>query len=813
MSSTSGAARQHLSEIAAHIDANRAQAASDAITALFRNQPVESLELLAPELREQIGRLLPRRKRDLSALLEAALSRTSRPPIQVVKAGEIVARSQPARPALSSVERYRARLTDLGRFHIFQWATYYRETVLYLFKDLQDELRGSDEWAPTLDAVSKVFSEHALDIFGRGFQHLGGKGVSSEVAEIKSINGLQKFLYLVVTLLLEQRDGIKNSRDARLSWDIASSLIVGILRGYGRLAIDEVTGWSLLRRNLRAWLPPLGFTRGSDAQLLLQEFPGSERPDDIFVTVISALLGVEKFGNRFHGSDFMLPRLSRVAIGEPPRLDLTYTTSETGSTRELIVSCFFQGTVSETRVLAEAVSLRASAVVVKSRGLAKTWIDGQQVSPVLDASEVLPSAEQTENFSEMVRASLEASARAQSDLIDADSLGRNFAREFPLEDPDFRKLFLVERHSVKRLLEQFEEGSGIHLWCSVRRSGKTTAVSSLSDMTARSVVVLQTMDHQPNQPELNVFLKRVREAFAARQAIAEDFFAKVVRECALSNVPIEYEQRKVVLIIDEYETLFGMILAYTSDDVGLRYLVAQPLLSQMVGFAANNLLVFMGQRPDAHLILSSQNQLSPLVRQHNFPLFEHFAGATDTEFTQFLRRVLTEKLPFAPSFADAVFHETSGHPYLTVNLLVDLCDWLILNRRREGHGELDSAVFSAFAKDRLSQAALERSPYYSFFHGMLSEYLSELGRRDEPWLYAVSSVLIQIARKHPRSFGSSLPGFQQIAAPFGPVARATPERLLASAVMSNFLKEHDGQVFPGIRLMARLAASAVPHIN
>lgn len=813
MSSTSGAVRQRLSEIAAHIDANRVQAASDAMASLFRSQPVESLELLAPELREQIGRLLPRRKRDLGAMLDDALSRTSRPPVQVVKAGEVVARPQPSRPIQSSIERYRSRLADLGRFHIFQWATYYRETVLYLFKDLQDELRGREEWQPMLDEVSRALSEHAQDIFSRGFQHLDSKGVSNEVAEIKSINGLQKFLYLVVTLLLEQRDGIKNSRDARLLWDIASSLIVGVLRGYGRLDAGDMQGWVLLRRSLRTWLPPLGFTRGGDALQLIQDFPAAERPDDIFVTIVPALLGVEKFGNRFHGADFMLPRLSRVAIGEPPRLDLTYTTSESGSTRELIVSCFFQGTVAEARVLAEAVALRASAVVVKTRGLAKTWIDGQQASPVLDASDVLPIAEQTENFSEMVRASLETSAHAQSDLIDADSLGRNFAREFPLEDPDFRKLFLVERHSVKRLLEQFEEGSGIHLWCSVRRSGKTTAVSSLSDMTARSVVVFQTMDHQPNQPELNVFLKRVREAFAARQGIAEDFFAKVVRECALSNAPIDYEQRKVVLIIDEYETLFGMILAYTSDDVGLRYLVAQPLLSQMVGFAANNLLVFMGQRPDAHLILSSQNQLSPLVRQHNFPLFEHFAGATDTEFTQFLRRVLTEKLPFAPSFADAVFHETSGHPYLTVNLLVDLCDWLIQNRRKEGHGDLDSAVYAAFAKDRLSQAALERSPYYSFFHGMLSEYLSELGRRNEPWLYAVSSILIQIARKHPKSFGSSLPGFQQIAAPYGPVARATPERLLASAVMSNFLKESDGQVFPGIRLMARLAASAVPNVN
>ena len=36
-------------------------------------------------------------------------------------------------------------------------------------------------------------------------------------------------------------------------------------------------------------------------------------------------------------------------------------------------------------------------------------------------------------------------------------------------------------------------------------------------------------------------------------------------------------------------------------------MVALPLLSQMVDFATRNLLIFMGQRPDAYLILSAQS--------------------------------------------------------------------------------------------------------------------------------------------------------------------------------------------------------------
>ena len=221
----------------------------------------------------------------------------------------------------------------------------------------------------------------------------------------------------------------------------------------------------------------------------------------------------------------------------------------------------------------------------------------------------------------------------------------------------------------------------------------------------------------------------------------------------------------------------------------------------------------MGQRPDAYLILPAQNQLSPLVKQYNVPLFEHIEGATGTEFTQFLRRVLTDRLPFDAGFSDAVFGETSGHPYLTVNLMVDFCDWMITNNYRINGTPLESSQFVNFVKARLTSAALKRSPYYKFFRDMLSQYASERGRIDEPWLSAITRVLQEIARKHPKAFACAINSFEQLAAPHIVSSGMTAGGLETSGTMSNFLQCKGGLIMPGVRLMARLAGAAAPQIN
>jgi hypothetical protein len=213
------------------------------------------------------------------------------------------------------------------------------------------------------------------------------------------------------------------------------------------------------------------------------------------------------------------------------------------------------------------------------------------------------------------------------------------------------------------------------------------------------------------------------------------------------------------------------------------------------------------------MILPAQNQLSPLVKQSNVPLFEHIKGATTTEFTLFLKRVLTEQLPFDSAFSDAVYVETSGHPYLTVNMMVDFCDWMIEKNYSANRTALEASDFQSFVTDRLNVESLKRSSHYKFFVNMLGQYASEQGRRDEPWLSVITRVLQEIARKRPGNFTCTANIFQDLAEPLASSIHMTVGALETSGKVSNFLESKDGHIKPGVRLMARLAAATKLPIN
>lgn len=813
MATVGAATRQRITEIAAMLDNHRINDAYDTLLVLLKDTPVSVVALIAPDLSGLIERFYKQKKRLLTEALSARLAKL--PAIRVMASGTLHSARPSMGPALRLPlqQEYALLLKELGERHIFQWANQYRDALDFIFSKTLNELGHAAQWHAEVDGIGEEFAIHTQDIFTRGFSFQVGRGLSPEVAEIKGISGLQNFLYYVVLIFAEHRD-VQSSRDAQLVWGLASCVLTGILRGYGRSRFGQRLGWTLLQRNLRIWLAPLGFCRGGDALALLDEFPASDRDSDLYITILPTLLAIESLANRFHREEVFLPRLCRVSVLEPPRLDITLSLRREGVSHETLVSTFFSGVVEHEMPISDALSLHAVVVVGQLGEKVRSWVDLQREERILDAKDVMVDSGQVQEFSELVYAQLESQTKAYVEASDPTLMTRNYASEFPLDDPDFRRQFLVERHSVKRLLQQIEGSNGIHLWCSIRRSGKTTAASTLADPHGRSVVVMQSMDQLPKQQlEQNIFKRRLKEAFKAREEIEPDFFQSIVDECVLATTSNEAPQRRVVFILDEYETLFGIVNAYVSDESGLKFKVALPLLSQMVAFAAKNLLIFMGQRPDAYLILSAQNQLSPLVKQYNFPLFDHIEGAADTEFTQLLKRVLTDRLPFHPSFSSSVYEETCGHPYLTVNLMVDFCDWLIANNHRMDGEILDSTHFVNFGKERLVATKLKRSPRYEFFNHMLAEYLSESGRTQEPWLSAITSVLQEIARKHPRAFACPINNFEALAAPFGAATRMTPARLLTSGSLANFLQDQGGNVKPGVRLLARLAGSAAPNIN
>ncbi|HDR9585089.1 TPA: hypothetical protein QDC22_002491 [Burkholderia stabilis] len=808
MNAVTAETRQRLTKVSALIEENLVQEASSQLHELIRSLPPQEFVLASHDIRAQIERFQKQRRRDLLLGFDTRISS-----FQTTTTAQTAGRSVRSHVSpLASTERLSTRtsamLRNLADHYIFKWTPNYRDTLQFLVDSALKELPDSGQLESETAAIGKQFEAHSKEIFSRGYQFQIERGLTADVAEIKSISGVQAFLDLVVLIYLEHRQNVVSAKEANVLWGITSATLTSIVSGYGSVNFDETPGWQVLAKNPRSWVPPLGFCRGSELLQFFDDFPDPYRDGDLHLILGAAAIAVERIAHKFHGRDILLPRLSRISVQISTRLDITLAAKRGDLSRDVLLTCFWQGGLTPSRLIGAAQSLRAAAIIGRFDARLDDGAEG-----VVNAAGLSANHEQIHHLSELVCASLETRGFSEEGYNDATVMTHNYARDFPLDDPDFRRQFMVERHSVKRLLERFDGSTGVHLWCSVRRSGKTTAAQGLTDAGGSSVVITQTMDRQLRQPIQNIFALRVREAFEVGKELADQFFVQIVRECALAMTATDPSNRRIVFIIDEYETLFGLINAHVRNDKDLKFMVALPLLSQMVDFSTSNLLILMGQRPDAYQVLSTQNQLSPLVQQYRFPLFEHFNNAVETEFTQFLSYVLSEKLPFDASFATAVFEETSGHPYLTANLMVDFCDWLIVNKYRLADAELSAQQFAHFVKDRLTPAALKRSPHYEFFHNQMAEYLSEQARTDEPWLFAIANILDRIAKKHIKTFTCTFNTYEQWAAPIVASMPMTAARLLTTGSQANFLEDKNGQVSSRIRLLSRLAASVSPKIN
>ena len=386
------------------------------------------------------------------------------------------------------------------------------------------------------------------------------------------------------------------------------------------------------------------------------------------------------------------------------------------------------------------------------------------------------------------------------------AISHNIALEFPLTTPRLLPFYRVERTSVRNLLSAFDRTNGVRLWCSVRRSGKTTACFGLDFTAANSVIVSQTCGTGPN-PGDHLFYERVTAAIQSASSLAADFVESSVTDCS----PVAPEGRRKVLIIDEYETLFGILRAAAEQDDYVRYMVVQPLLNQFVEFARDNLLVLLGQQPDAHFILMDQNQLAPYVRQDPFPLFEHVAGTRVGEFGELVRKVFTERIDCGPGFLGSLHDETAGHPFLTVNVLCSLVDWLIEQKRPHRGLSLKRDDFAEFRKVRLRPEHLEISPYYDFFRQAVKDAMGTRGYEANPWLFTVYRVLREIGGSGTDDLsvgrGDLADLMERIPAP-GPLP--DPNEILRTATQANFLHFDEERVKVRIPTLARLAAVVRP---
>jgi hypothetical protein len=210
-----------------------------------------------------------------------------------------------------------------------------------------------------------------------------------------------------------------------------------------------------------------------------------------------------------------------------------------------------------------------------------------------------------------------------------------------------------------------------------------------------------------------------------------------------------------------------------------------------------------------------QNQLAPYVRQDSFPLFAHGEGSLISEFRALLQKIMTERVKFDAPFADAIYRETSGHPYLTVNLLTHFFEWLIEQKRPANQLNLNSGDFDRFTASCLTASLMATRPEYGQFLKYASEATGEDGRIGTPWLHSIYVLLKNIATFNPTEFWCSRDRFNSMVSDLRKSSgiSCAPEELLRTGTLSNFFMLRDEYVMPKIRLLARIAAASTSSVG
>ncbi len=697
-------------------------------------------------------------------------------------------------------QRFMAELDDLSRYHIFQWATYYRSTLLDYFGLFLDDIAShSDDASATLDVVRACLMNHAREVFTKGYNYSTRNGVDEESAYLKSLSGLQRFLDLPVEFYLAELQLGPDSNHARALRGLCSAMICGILRGYAFAKFNEDGAPSILSEYSRSWAFVIPFMTASD----ISEFAYAMQPGDFMNGVHDSVRPLAEAIDRLLEDDpTSAPLPTRALYSHASRrIDVTLQLPALDS-HQFDIQCFLSEQFVGVPDLENAVSRAILIVVAPLRADVRAHVQSVDRLASIVVSTI---GGVTEDVSARLRAKLSALAHRHDSASIDQRIEYNYAAEFPLEEPEMLKYNLVYRGSVRQLMRTHERHSGIRLWCSVRRSGKTTAsLKDLGPASNRSVVVTQTCERTSQPSERGEFYAEIQRALEAGKRLPDNFVTLAVRRCLPTAGEIDSH---IVLVLDEYETLFGDLATSLEDTPALRYSVVQPLLNQLVAFARDNLLVLMGQQPDAHFILLDQNQLSPLVQQDSFPLFPHDASSPSSgEFYELMTKIMTKHVKLDSDFVTLVHNETAGHPFLTVQLMRFFMAWLIEGRRSmSALSPIRPELLVEFTDSQLTRKKIAMTDHFRLFTNAAAQHLSAKGREKDPWLAAVYHALRTLALDSPDSLSLGLDDFVTVAPGFD--ENAAGYNLLATGARANFFAFDDHCFGPRIPLLAKIAAS------
>jgi hypothetical protein len=777
--------------------------AYDNLVEVIRNGSKQDLDRLEGALGEIIGRFMHKRRRDLTHALQLRMN-----------GGTYASSSnvgQPSSPAPhqspNSIEAFNQdvgdRLDALSRYHIFQWSTYYRDELRAILADTVDLIRTYESANEAFELLRTQSCRHSKEIFSKGYSFVSSQTwMTPEQAEGKSLAGLRSFLELPVELYADESARLTTPQDCRVLRRATSRIICGVLQGFASSSLGTAPPALLLQRTIKSWARVLPLLEEQDIIELDQELDlGSLSP--VLGEPLHVLARALDEASRMSSVDPMVVRSASVSLDDRV-MDLALRPPADSSDTKPLEIAILAG---DLHVVRHQVEQRAKLgyIACVTPKLAVTYFGGKIV-PGSIADMVVPIDAATPDF--LLQRMRQRFYENKIVVPHGSPLKTNIAERFPLENPTLLTFFRVQRQSIRALETMLSTRTGVLLWCSVRRSGKTTGVSELASAIQERSAVFQRCELTGLDHESRVLFEAVCDALSSADPLPRDFVRKVVAQAAPMGVA---PSRGSILILDEYDRLFGRLRAAGRRNEDVRHLVVQPLLDQLVEFATDNLLILLGQQPNAHYIVMDQNQLSAYVQQEPYPLFSHSPNSTQDEFWDLLGKVFQQTLRFEASFANAVYAETGGHPFLTVNLLRELVDWLIERRTIPSEVMLTRELFNEFSAIRLDSRAVSTSKHYEYFREAAAEALSPDGAAETPWIHAAYDLL--------RLLGSSGTG-AQLSVERRLVERAveatlqrvrltnfTCQSFIASAARGNFVDTHNDIVFAKIPILARIAAS------
>ncbi|MFJ3315565.1 hypothetical protein ACIPLR_09420 [Herbaspirillum huttiense] len=787
-----------LAEVEENLSRQRIQNAQELLKIILQQCSQVDLRRLHDPVLEIIDRFLPKRRRDLKEIFKIRLGINEdvipQPPA-----------SAPGKASKNFATSLDERFDELRDWRIFQWSTYYKDELRSLTAETVQLLRTPIDPDEIFNLIGSVISRHAKEIFTHGFDYvMSQRGSTKDAAMVKSLGGVRSFLELPVEIYADESSRITEPKDCRTLRRITSRMLSGILTGFLDANFGGVDPVELLCRTAKTWIQILPLVELDDLEKINEK---------ISLDSIAPLLGrplrllAQELDHASKMSSIDAIVITSVIVNiNDELLEVTLRPPADSSDTKPLELAILSGDGPSVKFLIEQRVKRGYIACVTPKSANFYW---RGSFPTREVKEILVEMPEENNGLGFLLTRLRLRFYENKIVLKTGvPLRTNIAERFPLESPKLLTFFRVERPSIRALHTTLSTRTGVLLWCSVRRSGKTIGVSELADGIAGRRAVFQRCELTGGEKASRMLFEQVSDKLEKMEPLPREFLRDVIANAAPMGL---HQDRGSILIVDEYDRLFGLLRVFGRRNEDARQLIIQPLLDQFVEFATENLLILLGQQPNAHYIFMDQNQLSAYVQQEPYPLFSHEMTSHESEFHELVRRTFQNTLQFDTTFVDAIYEETGGHPFLAINLLRDFVDWLIARKVIPNLTTLTRELFLEYSAIGLTTTAIGKSRHYQYFKEAASEALSEDGITQGPWIYAAYKLLRQLAINsvsHQTLMNQSeIEEFVASTLLHAKLSSYTTHSFLASAAESNFIEFSEEQIKAKIPLLARISAS------